>query len=92
MSCLEKLLDDLSEEVRQGGGVSDGGIGSNGSSILAPLLCVCADESVEQEGQPVPGKIPQHFGIPARHITTTGGPACLSQEAVQAPQHPSEDK
>lgn len=94
MSCLEKLLDDLSEEVRQGGGVGNGGIGSNGGSILTPLLGIRADESIEQQGEPVPGKIPQHFGIPARHITriTVVHPAWLSQQAVQATQHPSKDK
>lgn len=45
---LEKLLDDFSEEVRQGGGVCNGGVGRNGCSILTPLLSIRADESIEQ--------------------------------------------
>ena len=76
VSHLEKLLDHFSEEVRQGGGLCNGGIGSNGCSILVALLAVCADEGVEQQRQPVPGKLPQHLHITAG-ITSTLEP--LSQ-------------
>ena len=47
MSHLEKLLDDFSKEVRQGGRLCNGGIGSNGCSILVALLAVCTDEGVK---------------------------------------------
>ena len=48
----------------------NGGKRPNGGSILVALLAVCADESIEQQRQPVPGKLPQHLYITA-HITTT---------------------
>ena len=48
MCHLEKLLDHFSEKVRQGGGLRNGGIGSNSCSILVALLAVCADEGIEQ--------------------------------------------
>ena len=65
VSHLEKLLDDFSEEMRQGGRLCNGGIGSDCRSILVALLAVGADESVEQQRQPVPGKFPQHLDISA---------------------------
>ena len=65
LAHLEKLLDHFSEEVRQGGRLCNSGIGSNGCSVLVALLAVCADEGIEQQRQPVPGKLPQHLHIPA---------------------------
>ena len=67
---LEKLLDDFSEEVGQGGRLGNGGVGSDGCSVLIALLAVCADEGIEQQRQPVPRKLPQHLHV-AEGITST---------------------
>ncbi len=67
MTCthLEQLLDDFSEEVGQSSGVCNGSVGSNGRGVAVTLLIVGSDEGVEQQRQPVPGKIPQYLCISA---------------------------
>ena len=65
-SDLEELLDDFSEEMRQCGRVSNGGVGSNGGRVAVALLAISADEGVEQQRQPIPGKVSQHLHIPAQ--------------------------
>lgn len=62
---LEKPLDDLSEEVREGCCISQGGICRNGGAIAVAFLAVSADEGVEQQRQPVLGKVSQHLSVPA---------------------------
>ena len=69
---LEKLLDHFPEEVRQGDRLGNGGIGSNGCGILVALLSVCADEGIEQQRQPVLGKLPQHLYVTAGITSTLG--------------------
>lgn len=68
---LEKSLDDFSEKVRQGGCIGQGGICRNGSTIAVALLAVSADEGVEQQRQPVLGKVPQHLSVPADSQTSS---------------------
>ena len=65
LADLEQLFDDLSEEVREAGRVCDAGVGGNGVAQAGPVLLVRCNEGVEQQGQPVARKVPQHLHIPA---------------------------
>ena len=75
---LQELLDDFSEEVREAGRVRNAGIGCNGVAQAGPALLVCCNEGVEQQGQPVARKVPQHLHIPAAAPCFTAGGIAVS--------------